>query len=32
MVAEKGLEETPDSIVLKMAKEMESKLPGLLKV
>lgn len=31
MVADKGTE-TPDTIVLKLAKDIESRIPGLLKV
>ena len=30
MVADKGSENTPDSIVFKIAKDIEGRLPGLL--
>jgi len=30
MVSDKGSEDTPDSIVLKIAKDIESRIPGLL--
>jgi hypothetical protein len=30
MVADKGTEETPDKIALRLAKDIESRIPGLL--